>query len=109
MRLIFCRVSGDSSSDSLLLPPVDLRVLGGRGDLAELGLERRGRGGEAFSSTERRWRARGESWDTAGDMVVWAGGEEARLVATWMGWRAPLAGSPELGCRTVLTGSTELG
>ena len=56
------------------------------------------------------WTAEGGSpQDTAGDMVVCAGGGEARLVATWMGWRAKLAGSPELGWRTVLTGSTELG
>ena len=52
IRFIFCNVSVDSSSESLDLPPVDLRILAwGLGDLAEVGLAR-GWLGDAFSSVE---------------------------------------------------------
>ena len=103
MRLIFWRVSGDSSSDSLDLPPVLRRILG-FGDLEELG-EARGRGGEALPSVESLCRATGDSaegvgtgegrgeaaasagtgWLTAAGLVCTTAGATAALGATLAG------------------------
>ena len=77
-------MSGDSSSDSRDLPPVERRVLG-FGDFTELGLAKgrlglaRGKGVELFSSVERRWRTSGDSLPTAddGDGTVADTGDEA--------------------------------
>ena len=67
-------MSGDSSSDSRDLPPVERRALG-FGDFSELGLAKgslglaRGMGGdgELFSSAERRCNTSADSLPTADD------------------------------------------
>ena len=65
-------MSGDSSSDSRDLPPVERRAIG-FGDFSELGLAKgslglaRGMGGELFSSVERRCKTSGDSLPTADD------------------------------------------